>query len=97
MLGATALGFLITFLLFDHEIHTMTNVVLPLLLIVPSYLFLMSLNTWWAARLALQNGPNAWSANALRSQTRAASLIWRSVIGMIFGMLAALVYVHSVR
>jgi hypothetical protein len=97
VLGAAALGFLVTFLMFDHEIHSVTNVVFPLLFIVPSYLLLMSLNTWWAAKLALQVEPPSWSTKELRARTRSAALVWRMVIGMVFGGLAALVYVHSVR
>lgn len=97
MLGAAALGFVVTFLILAHEIHSLEKTVLPLLVIVPSYLLLMSLNTWWAAKVMLQVGPPTWSTPALRARARTANVAWRTLIGITFGALAALWYVHSVK
>jgi hypothetical protein len=97
MLGAAALGFLVTFLIFGHEIHGLRNVVLPLLFIVPSYLLLMSLNTWWGARLALQIGPRTFSCEAERARTHSVNFFWPTLVAIAFGTVAALVYIHCVK
>lgn len=96
VLGAAALGFLVTFLLLDHEIHGLKNVMLPLLGIVPAYLFLVSLNTWWAARAAAKSGLLAWPADPKVDRTGAVGRVYTTGLGLAFGIIAALWYVHSV-
>jgi hypothetical protein len=96
MLGAAALGFLVTFLLLDHEIHSLWNVMLPLLGILPAYLFLASLNTWWAARAAAKSGLPAWPADPTMDRTNGVRRVYTTGLGLALGVIAALWYVHSV-
>ena len=90
VLGAAALGFLVTFLLLDHEIHGLKNVMLPLLSIVPAYLFLASLNTWWAARAAAKSGLPAWPADPKADRTSGVGRFYTTGLGLAFGVIAAL-------
>lgn len=96
MLGAAAFGFLVTFLLLDNEIHAPKNVMLPLLGILPAYLFLASLNTWWAARTAEKIGSPAWATDPKTDRNRRLHSIYKACFGLVFGVIAALWYVHSV-
>jgi hypothetical protein len=96
VLGAAALGFLVTFLLLDHEIHGLKNVMLPLLGILPAYLLLATLNTWWAARTAADIGLPAWPADPKADRNNNVSRIYTTGFGLAFGVIAALWYVHSV-
>src|SRR5689334_1848763 len=85
MLGAAALGFLVTFLLLDHEIHLLENVMLPLLAILTAYLFLSSLNTWYAAKTTVKLGDRVphVSAGAARHLRTVRAL--QSVAGFALG------------
>jgi predicted outer membrane lipoprotein len=96
VLGAAAFGFLVTFLLLDHEIHAPKNVMLPLLSIGPAYLFLASLNTWWAARTAAKISPPTWAADAPPDRHRNVQRAYTTCCGLAFGVIAALWYIHSV-
>jgi ABC-type branched-subunit amino acid transport system permease subunit len=96
VLGAAALGFLITFTTLDHEIRSLKDVYLPLLALLPAYLVLISINTWWAARTTahLRRTPRVDVG-----KDHARIRMWRvlrSCGGLAFGVLAALWYVHSV-
>ena len=96
VLGAATLGFLITFIALDHEIHSFKNVVLPLLAILPVYLVLMSITTWWAAR-SMAGFHRVPRAEAGMDQSRVRMWrVLRSCCGLAFGVLAAWWYVHWV-
>ena len=96
VVGAAALGFVATFLLLDHEIRLLKNVILPLLALLPAYLILMSVNTWWAAQTMAKQGLTP------RPRIQRAGLRFRmerlltAGCGLAFGVLTALWYVHSV-
>jgi predicted outer membrane lipoprotein len=96
MLGAAAFGFLVTFIALDHEIHTLTNVMLPLLAIVPAYLLLMSLNMWWAARTTAQFGQTRLQVVAENPARLRGIRVLTTCCGLAFGIIVALWYVHSV-
>ena len=96
MLGAAAFGFLVTFIALDHEIHALKNVMLPLLAIVPAYLLLMSLNMWWAAKTTARLGypiPPVTEDDVRRWRWMRAL---KAFLGLAFGVVVALWYVHSV-
>ena len=96
MLGAAALGFLVTFLLLDHEIPAFRDVVLPLLAILPAYLVLTSLNMWWAAKTASKLGLIERCLSPHDAQRLRRGRILKACCGLAFGVAAALWYVHSV-
>ncbi|HEV2038269.1 MAG TPA: hypothetical protein VGQ96_06665, partial [Candidatus Eremiobacteraceae bacterium] len=96
LLGVTALGFLATYLLLDHEIHALKNVVLPLLIILPLYLVLTSLNLWWAAQATAKLGQSAAPVVAHSELRLRMTRVLKVCIGLAFGVLAALWYIHSV-
>ena len=97
VLGAAALGFLITFMLLDHEIHRFQSVILPLLAILPAYVILMSLNTWWTARSMAKQGLRLHSSSTNDNYKFRMQNIVQGCGGFAFGALAALWYVHWVR
>jgi predicted outer membrane lipoprotein len=96
MLAAAAFGFLVTFIALDHQIRAITNVMLPLLAIVPVYLLLMSLNMWWAARTTAQLGRTTLPV-AAENPTRLRGIrVLATCCGLAFGIIVAFWYVHSV-
>ncbi len=96
LLGVTALGFLATYLLLDHEIHALKNVVLPLLIILPLYVMLTSLNMWWAAKATVNLGQSAAPVAAHSELRLRMTRLLKVCVGLGFGILAALWYIHSV-
>jgi hypothetical protein len=95
VVGTAALGFLATFLLLDHEIRLLKNVILPLIALLPVYLILMSVNTWWAAQTMAKQGLTPRPRAPRGYQFRVERLLTAGC-GLAFGVLAALWYVHSV-
>ncbi len=96
ILGAAALGFLVTFILLDHQIHAFKDVILPLLVILPAYLCLTSLNMWWAAKTTARLGQMASPVTAQSARRLRAGRAVTACCGLAFGVLVALWYVHSV-
>jgi hypothetical protein len=96
VVGAAALGFLATFLLLDHEIRLLKNVILPLLALLPVYLILMSVNTWWAAKVMAKQGLTPRPRAPRGSYRFRVERLLTAGCGLAFGVLAALWYVHSV-
>jgi len=86
---------LATFIAIDHEIRAFKDVVLPLLAILPIYLVLTSVNTWWAAqhmaRFGLQHG-----ATQSGQRTFGLERTISACCGLAFGIAMALWYVRSV-
>ncbi len=96
ILGAAALGFLVTFILLDHEIRAFKDVVLPLLVILPAYLLLTSLNMWWAAQATAELGrPASALSDEGARRSRAADVV-KACCGLALGIIVALLYVHGV-
>lgn len=96
VVGTAALGFIATFVLLDHEIRLLKNVIIPLLALLPVYLILMSVSTWWAAKVMAKQGL-AQRPKALRHGYRfRIERVVTAGSGFLFGVLAALWYVHSV-
>jgi predicted outer membrane lipoprotein len=96
MLGAAAFGFLVTFIALYREIHGLKNVMLPLLAIVPAYLLLTSLNMWWAAKTTARLDyplPPVTEEGVRRLRWIRAL---KACLGLAFGVIVALWYVHSV-
>jgi hypothetical protein len=96
VLGAATFGFLVTFMLLYHEIRALYNVILPLLAILAAYLFLMSLNMWWAAMATAKLGQKAGPLTAEGVRRLRTTRVVQACCGLVFGVLAALWYVHSV-
>lgn len=93
IVGTAALGFIVTFMLLGREIGSLKNVIIPLLVFLPAYLVLVSLNMVWVARSVARAGVSSWQhASALRP-TRFPLI---SLAGLAFGVLAAIWYVHAV-
>jgi hypothetical protein len=96
ILGAAALGFLVTFVLLDHEIRAFKDVVLPLLIILPAYLMLTSLNMWWATKTTAELGrPGSTLSDEGVRRSRAADVI-KACCGLALGVIVALWYIHGV-
>lgn len=96
VVGTAALGFLATFLLLDHEIRLLKNVIIPLLALLPVYLILMSVNTWWAAKVMAKQGLTARPKAPRGSYRFRVERVLTAGCGLVFGILAALWYVNSV-
>ena len=96
MLGAAAFGFLITFIALYHEIHGLKNVMMPLLAIVPSYLLLMSLNMWWAAKTTARLDYSLPPVTEQDMRRLRWLRVLKACLGLAFGIAIALWYVHSV-
>ena len=96
ILGAAALGFLVTFILLDHEIRSFKDVVLPLLVILPAYLLLTSLNMWWAARATAELGRRASTLSEEGARRSRIADVVKACCGLALGVVVALVYVHGV-
>ena len=96
IVGTAALGFLATFLLLDHEIRLLKNVMLPLLALLPVYLVLMSVNTWWAAKTMAKQGLTTRPRTPWARQKFRVERLLTACCGLVFGVLTALWYVHSV-
>ena len=93
MIVSTAgLGFIVTFLLLAHEITSLKNALLPLLVFLPVYLLLISLNMVWLARAASRVGEPAWTA----MQNIATRRVVLAGGSFALGVAAALVYIHTV-
>lgn len=93
IVGTAALGFIATFVLLGREIGSLKNVLLPLLVFLPVYLVLVSLNTVWAARSVARVGVPSWIRTRASQRTRFALL---ALASFGFGILAAIFYVHAV-
>lgn len=95
ILSTAGLGFIVTFLLLAHEIVSLKNALLPLLVFLPVYLLLISLNVVWVARAASRIGQPLWE----RTQNISARRLRRFVMALgslALGIAAALVYIHTV-
>ena len=95
ILGASALGFIVTFLILGSKIMSLTNAMLPLLAFVIIYLLLISLNMLWVARTVSRLGQPAKAIERGTTARRVRRLLL-TVGGLAFGVLAAIWYVHSV-
>lgn len=93
IVGTAALGFIVTFLLLGHEIVSLKNVMLPLLVFLPVYLVLVSLNMVWVARSVSRVGTSTWASAGTLRRTR---FPVAALAGLGFGILAAIWYVHGV-
>ena len=93
IVGTAALGFIATFLLLGREIGSLKNVILPLLVFLPVYLVLVSLNLVWVARSAARAGATTWQRAAALRPFRFPLI---TLGGLAFGILAAFWYVHAV-
>jgi hypothetical protein len=93
IVGTAALGFIVTFLLLGREIGSLKNVILPLLVFLPAYLVLVSLNMVWVARSAARAGTSSWTSTGALRGVRFPVL---ALAGLGFGILAAIWYVHGV-
>ena len=96
IVGAAALGFLVTFLLLDHEIRLLKNVIFPLLALLPAYLILMSVNTWWAAQTMAKQGLTLRQRTPRQSLRIRLERLQTACRGLAVGVLKALWYVHTV-
>jgi hypothetical protein len=93
MVASAGLGFIATFLFLGHEIASLKNELLPLIVFLPAYLILVSLNMVWVAKSVSSVDRPAWPrADALR-RLRFPAL---ALGGLGFGILAAILYVHGV-
>lgn len=95
IVGAAALGFIVTFVILGPKIVLLKNVMLPLLAFVPVYLLLIVLNMMWVASTVSRIG-HSGAAVARSSVARQLLRLWPSVCGLALGALAAALYVHSV-
>jgi len=84
VVGAAALGFVATFLLLDHEIRLLKNVIL------------MSVNTWWAAQTMAKQGLTPRPRIQRAGLRFRIERLLTAGCGLAFGVLTALWYVHSV-
>jgi hypothetical protein len=95
VLGTASLGFIATFSVIRNEIASLKDALLALLVFVPAYLFLISLNMVWVARSISRLGLPTWRRPSNANARRVRMLVM-AVIGLAFGIVAALWYVHTV-
>lgn len=95
IVGVSALGFIVTFLILGSKIVSLTNAMLPLLAFVIIYLLLISFNMLWVARTVSRLGQPAKAIERGTAARRIRRLLM-AVGGLVFGVLAAVWYVHSV-
>jgi hypothetical protein len=93
IVGTAALGFIATFVIIRNQIASLKDALLPLLAFVPVYLFLIFLNMVWSARVVSRFGHPAIRSSATMRRIRVGVM---AVVGLAFGVLAALWYVHTV-
>ena len=89
VVGTAALGFLATFLLLDHEIRLLKNVIIPLLALLPVYLILMSVNTWWAAQTMAKQGLTRRQRTPRQNLRFRLERLLTACCGLAFGVLTA--------
>lgn len=95
ILGTAGLGFIVTFLLLVHEIASLKNALLPLLVFLPVYLLLLSLTMVWMARTVSRIGqPPVHRTHNVSAQR--AQRVFMALCGLAFGAIAALAYIHTV-
>ncbi len=95
ILGSAGLGFIVTFLLLVHEIASVKNALLPLLVFLPVYLLLLSLTMVWTARSVWRIGqPPKVSVHEVSTQR--VQRIVMVLCSLAFGVVAALAYIHTV-
>jgi hypothetical protein len=93
IVGTAALGFIATFVIIRNQIASLKDALLPLLAFVPVYLFLIFLNMVWSARVVSRFGRPAIRSSATMRRIRVSVM---AIVGLAFGVLAALWYVHTV-
>ncbi len=96
ILGAAALGFIATFMVLGHQIASLKSVLLPLVIFLPVYLVLISLNMVWVVKTVARFGTPAWAQRRGFDRRGRMLRILATLFGLAFGVIAALVYVHAV-
>jgi hypothetical protein len=92
---SAGLGFIVTFLAIGHEIASLKNELLPLLVFLPAYLLLISLTIVWVARRAARVERPVWT-KPNSAFARRVSVMGMTVAGLALGIVAAVWYVHAV-
>ncbi len=95
ILGSAGLGFIVTFLLLVHEIASLKNALVPLLVFLPVYLLLLSLTMVWTARSVWRIGQPLKVPIQQVSAHRVQRIVM-ALCSLAFGAVAALAYIHTV-